>query len=288
MASESIGSLYPTQIPGLADVADIQEAFKLYHYGSSEYDTANTDPAELVNPSIAYTLNDLQGQIDGIDTTGGVLLSTIDAKGDLIVGSADNTVDNLPVGSNNYVLTADSSETLGMKWSAPSVNAENTVTLTNKTLTSPVIDGAGVVFEGSVADAYETTLTVIEPTADRTIYLPDQSGTLAFQDLSLNQQSGTSYTFVITDKSNLVVASNSSPQVYSIPTNALSSFSIGSQLNLVQYGTGQVTLNALDSGTTTIVSSAVISNQPKTRVQYSSMTCIKMDTDTWLVIGDIE
>lgn len=288
MASEEIGSLYPTQIPGLADVADIQEAFKLYHYGSSEYDTANTDPAELVNPSIAYALNDLQDQIDGIDTTGGVLLSTIDAKGDLLVGSADNTIDNLSVGSNNYVLTADSSETLGMKWSAPSVNAENTVTLTNKTLTSPVIDGAGVVFEGSVADAYETTLTVVEPTADRTIYLPDQSGTLAFQDLSLNQQSGTSYTFVITDKSNLVVASNSSPQVYSIPTNALASFSIGSQLNLVQYGTGQVTLDALDSGTTTIVSSAVISNQPKTRVQYSSMTCIKMDTDTWLVIGDIE
>ena len=37
-----------------------------------------------------------------------------------------------------------------------------------------------VIFEGSTADAFETTLTVIDPTADRTITLPDSSGTVAF------------------------------------------------------------------------------------------------------------
>ena len=63
MAAESIGYLYSTKIPGYADIADIQEAFKLYHYGSSAYDTENTDTAQLVNPSIAYTLSDLQTQI---------------------------------------------------------------------------------------------------------------------------------------------------------------------------------------------------------------------------------
>lgn len=47
----------------------------------------------------------------------GIAPDTIDAKGDLLVGTADNTVDNLPVGPNNYVLTADSaSATFGMKW----------------------------------------------------------------------------------------------------------------------------------------------------------------------------
>ena len=63
MASESIGSIYPTQIPGYADNADIQAAFRLYHYGSTAYSTANSNTAELVNPSIAYTLNNLQTQI---------------------------------------------------------------------------------------------------------------------------------------------------------------------------------------------------------------------------------
>jgi hypothetical protein len=43
-----------------------------------------------------------------------------DAKGDLLVGTADDTVARLPVGANGYVLVADSAETPGIKWAAPS------------------------------------------------------------------------------------------------------------------------------------------------------------------------
>jgi hypothetical protein len=64
MAVENIGSLVPTKIPALTDDADIQDALKAYHYGSYDFDTAETDPEELLNPSIAYTINDLQNQID--------------------------------------------------------------------------------------------------------------------------------------------------------------------------------------------------------------------------------
>lgn len=59
-------------------------------------------------------------------------------------------------------------------------------TLTRKTLTSPIITGgavdASITFEGSTADAYETTLTVVDPTADRTITLPNTSGTVVLKD----------------------------------------------------------------------------------------------------------
>jgi hypothetical protein len=67
------------------------------------------------------------------------------------------------------------------------VGTTDTQTLTNKTLTAPTItnpsiSGAGVdasiVFEGATADAHETTLTVEEPTADRTITLPNATGTV--------------------------------------------------------------------------------------------------------------
>jgi hypothetical protein len=59
----------------------------------------------------------------------------------------------------------------------------NTLTMTNKTLTSPVITGltlndSSIIFEGSTADIYETTLTVTDPTADRTITLPNVDGTV--------------------------------------------------------------------------------------------------------------
>jgi hypothetical protein len=134
MASESIGALYSTKIPGYADNADIQAAFKLYHYGSLEYDKTNSNTASLVSPSIAYTLNDLQVQIDDLDPAGSVSKGIIDAKGDLIIGSANDTVDNLTVGSNGYILTADSAQTLGIKWALPAVTLTNSVTLTNKTI----------------------------------------------------------------------------------------------------------------------------------------------------------
>jgi hypothetical protein len=67
------------------------------------------------------------------------------------------------------------------------VGTTDTQTLTNKTLTSPTItnpsiSGAGVdasiVFEGATADAYETTLTVVDPTQDNTITMPNTTGTV--------------------------------------------------------------------------------------------------------------
>ena len=68
------------------------------------------------------------------------------------------------------------------------VGTGKTQTLTNKTLTSPTISdptitgtasaGAVLVFEGTTADAYETTLTVVDPTQDNTITLPNTTGTV--------------------------------------------------------------------------------------------------------------
>lgn len=64
MAVENIGNLVPTKIPALIDDANIQDALRAYHYGSYDFDTAETDPAELLVPSMAHTINDLQEQID--------------------------------------------------------------------------------------------------------------------------------------------------------------------------------------------------------------------------------
>ena len=106
--------------------------------------------------------------------------------------------------------------------------------------------------------------------------------------LALNAQTGTTYTFVLTDADNkLVTASNASAQTYSIPTNANVAYALGSQINIIAIGAGQVTINAVTSGTTTVLSNGGTAAAPKLRVQYSSATCIKVATDTWYVIGDI-
>jgi hypothetical protein len=55
-------------------------------------------------------------------TSGFVPVSTVDAKGDLLVGTSNDTLDNLPVGSNNQVLTADSAQTMGVKWATPAAS----------------------------------------------------------------------------------------------------------------------------------------------------------------------
>jgi len=49
------------------------------------------------------------------------LLSTLDAKGDLLVGTADDAVTKLAAGSANQVLTVDSSTATGLKWATPTV-----------------------------------------------------------------------------------------------------------------------------------------------------------------------
>jgi hypothetical protein len=175
----------------------------------------------------------VDGATATVNTHDVITKEIFDAKGDLVVGTGSNTGTRLAAGTNGYVLTADSAETNGLKWAAaPAVGAfetsivfegttandfettltvtdptadrtitfkdesgtvaftadipsvagmvteTGTQTLTNKTLTSPVVDGNGIIFEGTTANEFETTLTVTDPTGDRTITLPNVSGTV--------------------------------------------------------------------------------------------------------------
>jgi hypothetical protein len=87
----------------------------------------------------------------------------VDAKGDLLVASGADAVTRLAAGTNGYVLTANSEATNGLEWAAaPAVGSFET----------------SIVFEGTTANDFETTLQVTDPTADRTITFPDVTGTV--------------------------------------------------------------------------------------------------------------
>lgn len=99
--------------------------------------------------------------------------------------AAGGTV-TLPSSTGTIALTSDIPSLTGY------VTESGTQTLTNKTLTAPIVDGAGVVFEGATANDFESTLTVVDPTADRTITLPDATGTVALTANKLSAFAATS------------------------------------------------------------------------------------------------
>jgi len=128
------------------------------------------------------------------------------------------------------------------------VGKATTDTLTNKTLTSPTLN----------------TPTIND----------------ARQNLTLNAQTGTTYTLVLTDNGRLVTLSNAAAITLTVPTNASVAFATGAVINIQQIGAGQVTVSGA-AGVT------LNGTGTKTRAQWSAASLIKTATDTWTLIGDI-
>ena len=158
----------------------------------------------------------------------------------------------------------------------------DTQTLTNKTLTSPTIN--------TPLFTLSTTTSTIEgriawdSTTDK-IIVGDGTAAREFASSTLvtNANTGTIYTFVLADKDKMVELSNASAITASIPTNSSVAYPVGTQINIIQTGAGQVTIAAVTPGTTTINATPGF----KLRAQWSSATLIKRDTDTWVAIGDL-
>ena len=103
---------------------------------------------------------------------------------------------------------------------------------------------------------------------------------------SINAQSGTSYTFALTDANNtFVTLSNASANTATIPPNSSVAYPVGTVLNFAQTGAGQTTITQ-GSGVT-ITSTGATPSAPKTRVQYSACSAIQTSANNWLVVGDI-
>jgi len=148
-------------------------------------------------------------------------------------------------GTTTLVATAVAAGTLTLPAVTDTiVGLTATQTLTNKTLTSPTINDAR-------------------------------------QNLTLNAQTGTTYTLVLTDNGRLVTLNNAAAITVTVPLNSSVAYATGAIINLQQIGAGQVTV-AGASGVT------VNGTGTKTRAQWSAASLIKTATDTWTLVGDIE
>ena len=162
------------------------------------------------------------------------------------------------------------------------VTADAVATLTNKTLTAPTISDAtftgqqsglqisfnqSIVFEGTTADASETTLSAGEPTADRVITLPDATDTLvgkATTDTLTNKTiSGASNTLTVrldnTDVTGTLVATKGGTAqstyttgdiLYASASNTLSKLAVGTTGQVLTIAGGVPTYATPSAGTT--------------------------------------
>jgi hypothetical protein len=109
-----------------------------------------------------------------------------------------------------------------------------------------------------------------------------QMDNVATAMIAINAQTGTTYTTVLADDGKLITADNASPIALTIPPNSSVAYGIGTQINIMQLGAGQVTITA-GAGVTLNSSGSKL----KTKDQYSVATCAKIATDAWVVVGNL-
>ena len=212
------------------------------------------------NTSDTFTVTRARAGTSGVAHTAGATVKHVLTGDDLTWFEANTSpvaswgLKGSSSGTTTLVASAVASGTLTLPAITDTVvSLTATQTLTNKTLTSPVLN----------------TPTIND----------------AKQNLTLNAQTGTTYTTVLADNGKLVTLSNASPITLTVPLNSSVAYATGAIINVQQIGAGQVTIQGASG--VTITSTGATATTPKTRAQYSAASIIKTGTDSWTVIGDI-
>lgn len=103
--------------------------------------------------------------------------------------------------------------------------------------------------------------------------------TVAASIIAVNDQTGTTYTLATSDIGKIVTCNNASSIVVTIPA---STFAIGDQINVMQYGAGQITFTP--AATVTMRSSG---SKTKTFGQYAVATLLLIAANEWVLVGNI-
>ena len=121
--------------------------------------------------------------IAGTELTGTTLASGITASSLTTVGTLTTlTVDNVIINGTTIGHTSDT-DLITLASGSVTIAGDLTVSGTTVTTNQQVVNVTeAFVFEGATADSNETTFSIDEPTADRTVALPDKTGTIELLD----------------------------------------------------------------------------------------------------------
>ena len=118
---------------------------------------------------------------------------------------------------------------------------------------------------------------------DTEVLYAEQANELATAILAVNTQTGTTYTFQLTDDGKIITMNNAASITATVPPNASVAFGIGTQINILQLGAGTITITA-GAGVTVYSSGTKL----KTNDQYSTATIYKIATNIWVAVGNLK
>jgi hypothetical protein len=201
------------------------------------------------------------------------VVSKLTTKGDLLV-TTGSALNRLGVGTDGQALVASAAATNGVTWATPTDTTKQPVdTLTTKGDIYAATASATVTRLGVGADRKKLTADAAEATGIKWQYEGE---------LTLNAQTGTTYTLVLTDSAKFVTLSNASAITATVPPNSSVAFPTGTQVNLMQLGAGQVTV-AAGAGVTLRSAGTLV----KTSAQYAVATLLKIASDEWVLVGNL-
>jgi hypothetical protein len=195
--------------------------------------------------------------------------STVTSSKNIVVGDSSGGSSG---GGNNNIL-------IGYNINTPVSNANNQLNIAN------LIFGSGSAFGEDVDISTEMNVGIATNTPSERLTVEgniSSSGNIIYY-VDENIQT-THYTASLSDVSKIVTLSNIDPIKFVIPTSSVVNFPIGSQITVIQSGSGQVSF-VISSGQNITIESA--DNATKLRTNYSSATLWKRKSDTWMLMGDI-
>jgi hypothetical protein len=93
----------------------------------------------------------------------------------------------------------------------------------------------------------------------------------------------TTKTLALIDSGDFIVTTSASPTTITIPTNASVAFTVGTEIDFIQKGAGELTI----SGDTGVTLNGVSAGSTAVTAQWGGATIKKIDTDEWIIVGKI-
>ena len=227
----------------------------------------------------------------GWDDSAGKLTFVPDASlsSEVVTGSVGTIVANFE-GDITGNVTGNTSGTAATVTTAAQSNITSLGTLTTLTVDSIIIDGTNI-GHTSDTDAIAISSGGVVTFSQVPLFPADTVETADIQDNAVtpakiagatNAQTGTSYTFVIGDAFKTVTSSNASAQTITIPPNSSVAFAVGDRIDVVMLGAGTTTV----TGGSGVTVNGVSTGSGAISAQYAAVSCLKLATDTWLLMGN--
>lgn len=223
--------------------------------GTASQITATNGDGVAGNPTLSLPADVLIPTVLTVPNAGLHILDT-NATHDLIISPGSN----ITADRTFTLTTGDNDRTLDISGASVTISAF----------------GATLVDDANAAAA-RTTLAVSSTSEAAALFEP--LGAYS----AVNDQTGTTYTFVLTDASKLVSGSNASAITWTVPANSSVAYPTRSRIDIWQKGAGQITIAA--AGGVTIHS---FQSSLKLNGQYAAGSLIKLGTDEWLLIGNLD